>query len=223
MGKSGMAALVLLTLLGPAGLAHAQNIALRDPPPASNPLPMRPALDDPSRPDYVLGTGDKVKIIVYGEDDLGGTFQIDARGYVQLPLVGALAAAGGTGTELASRYGSALSDGFVISPKVAVEVTQYRPFYVIGEINRPGQFDFANGMTATDAVALAGGYTIKAVSSSVYIRHANEKDEHEEPVDASTRILPGDVVRVPATTFWNVMDVLSPITSIGNNTYVPRP
>src|SRR5690348_247192 len=161
MGKSGMAAMVLLTLLGPAGLAHAQNIALRDPTPASaNPLPMRPALDDPGRPDYLLGTGDKVKIIVYGEDDLSGTFQIDARGFVQLPLVGAIMAAGGTGTELASRYRSALSDGFVVSPKVAVEVAQYRPFYVIGEINRPGQFDYANGMTATDAIALAGGYTI---------------------------------------------------------------
>ncbi len=171
----------------------------------------------------MLGTGDKVKIIVYGEDDLGGTFQIDAKGYVQLPLVGAIAAAGGTGSELASRYGSALSDGFVISPKVVVEVSQYRPFYVIGEINRPGQFDYANGMSVVDAVALAGGYTIKAVSSAVYIRHANAKDEQEEPVDETTKIQPGDVVRVPATAFWNVMDVLSPITSVGNNSFVPRP
>jgi polysaccharide export outer membrane protein len=220
MGKSGAIALVLVALAGPAGLAHAQNVALRDPTP---PLPMRPALDDSGKPDYVLGTGDKVKITVYGEDDLGGTFQVDAKGYVQLPLVGPIMAAGGTGTELGARYRSALADGFVLGPKVAVEVAQYRPFYVIGEINRPGQFDYANGMSVMDAVALAGGYTIKAVSSSVYIRHANQKDEQEEPVDETTKIEPGDVVRVPATTFWNVMDVLSPITSIGNNTYVPHP
>jgi protein involved in polysaccharide export with SLBB domain len=220
MGKSGALAIVLLALAGPAELAHAQSVALSDPSPA---LPMRPAFDEPGKPDYVLGTGDKIKIIVYGEDDLGGTFQVDARGFVQLPLIGPIMAAGGTGTELGARYQSALSDGFVISPKVAVEVAQYRPFYVIGEINHPGQFDYANGISVVDAVALAGGYTIKAVSSSVYIRHANAKDEEEAPLDESTKVQPGDVVRVPATTFWKVMDVLSPITSIGNNSYIPHP
>jgi protein involved in polysaccharide export with SLBB domain len=200
---------------------------------ASQSTAMRPAYDDPRSvntdpepvapvvPDYRLGTGDKIHITVYGEDDLGGIFQVDAKGFVQLPLVGPIVAAGGTAADLEKRLAAALSDGYVLDPRVNVEVTQYRPFYVIGQVGKPGQYDYVNEMSVPNAIALAGGYTIKAVDSWVYIRHANETVERRVPADETTKVEPGDVLRVPDTAFWSVMDVLSPLTSIG--TGLPRP
>lgn len=211
---------ILLASSFPTGAsAGPQDVALRDEIPADPSF--RPAVDDTSRADYVLGTGDKVRIIVYGEDDLGGTFQIDAKGFVQLPLVGSILAAGGTADDLGARYGSALSDGYVLTPRINVEVLQYRPFYVIGEVNKPGQYDYVNDISVPNAIALAGGYTVKAVNSWIYVRHAREKEERRVAADETTKIEPGDVLRVPNTAFWTVMDVISPLT--GMATYYPKP
>src|SRR5580693_2973531 len=198
MRKTGPSiALALLFLCGMASISHAQNLALRESSTDAPAPPIRSAYDNPAHGDYVLGTGDKVKITVYGEDDLSGTFQVDAKGFVQLPLVGAIAASGGSGADLAERLEAALSDGFMLNPRVNVEVTQYRPFYVIGEVNKPGQYDYVNDMSAPNVIALAGGYTEKAVESWIYVRHADDQTEHREPMDPSTKIEPGDVVRVP--------------------------
>jgi protein involved in polysaccharide export with SLBB domain len=186
---------------------------------------MRPAYDDPKPAtvaDYRLGTGDKVRVTVYGEDDLGGVFQVDAKGFVQMPLVGPIQAAGGTAADLEARLATALSDGFVLSPRVNVEVTQYRPFYVIGEVAKPGQYDYVNEMSVPNAIALAGGYTVKAVNSWVYIRHAHETLERRVPADETTKVEPGDVLRIPDTAFWSVMEVLTPLTSMGAGSF-PRP
>jgi polysaccharide export outer membrane protein len=164
--------------------------------------------------DYRLGTGDKVRVTVYDEADLSGEFQIDATGFVRLPLIGQIKAGGMTAHDVEASIVTALSDGYLNDPKVNVEVTTYRPFYVVGEVLKPGEYPFANGMTASSAVALAGGYSPKAVQSVVYVRHQGENREERVAANEATPIRPGDVLRVDSTTFWDVMDVLSPLAGV---------
>lgn len=173
---------------------------------------------------YCLGTGDKARVIVFDEEDLGGEFQIDDAGYIRLPLIGPLKAAGYSPRDLETRIASALGDGYLNAPRVSVEVTDYRPFYIMGEVNKPGQYADVNDMTAMNAVVLGGGYTIKARDSSVYIRHEGEKEEREFPADATTKIHPGDVVRVPPTAFWAAITFAGPISAIvSTRWYLPQP
>jgi len=173
---------------------------------------------------YRLGTGDKVRVIVFDETDLGGEFQIDDGGYIRLPLIGQLKAAGYSPRDLETRIAAALADGYLNAPRVSVEVTDYRPFYVIGEVNKPGQYAYVNDMTAMNAVALGGGYTIKAGDSSVYIRHEGEKEEQRYSANATTKIRPGDVVRVPQTAFWAAITFAGPISAIvSTRWYLPQP
>lgn len=173
---------------------------------------------------YRLGTGDKVRVIVFDEEDLGGEFQIDDGGYIRLPLIGQLKAAGFSPRELEAQIAAALSDGYLNAPRVSVEVTDYRPFYIIGEVSKPGQYAYVNDMTAMNAVALGGGYTVEANDSSVYIRHEGEKEEQKYAADATTTIHPGDVVRVPRTTFWQAVTLAGPISAIvSTRWYLPTP
>ena len=173
---------------------------------------------------YRLGTGDKVRVIVFDEEDLGGEFQIDDGGYIRLPLIGPVKAAGYSPHELETQIAAALRDGYLNAPRVSVEITDYRPFYIIGEVNKPGQYAYVNDMTALNAVALGGGYTLKARDSSVYIRHEGEREEHRYPADATTKIQPGDVVRVPPTAFWAAITFAGPISAIVSaRWYLPQP
>ena len=164
--------------------------------------------------DYRLGTGDKIRVTVYNETDLSGEFQVDATGFVRLPLVGEIRAGGLTGHDLEGSIMAALGQGYLNDPRVNVEVTTFRPFYVVGEVQKPGEYPFANGMTASSAVALAGGFSQKAVHSVVYVRHQGENGEHSFAADDATLIRPGDVVRIDSTTFWDVMDILSPLAGV---------
>ncbi len=177
-----------------------------------------PALADSSPAyggmDYRLGSGDKIHVTVYDEADLSGDFQVDATGLIRLPLIGQIKAGGLTAQEVESGIAAALAQGYLNDPKVAVEITTYRPFYIVGEILKPGEYPYANGMTASSAVALAGGYTSKAVESVIYVRHQGENQERRLAATDATAIRPGDVVRVDSTTFWDVMDVLSPLAGV---------
>jgi len=164
--------------------------------------------------DYRLGSGDKVHVTVYDEPDLGGDFQVDATGFIRLPLVGQVKAGGLTAQEVEGGIGAALAQGYLNDPKVAVEITTYRPFYIVGEVFKPGEYPYANGLTATSAIALAGGFTPKAVNSVIYVRHQGENQERRLAATDATVIRPGDVVRVDSTTFWDVMDVLSPLAGV---------
>jgi polysaccharide export outer membrane protein len=173
---------------------------------------------------YRLDTGDKVRVIVFGEDDLGGQFQIDDRGFIRLPLIGQLKAAGSTPKELEANIATALADGYLTQPRVNVEVTEYRPFYIIGEVNKPGQYAYVNDMSALNAVALGGGYTVKASDSWVYVRRDGQKDEVRLAADATTKIHPGDVVRVPQTGFWAAITYAGPLSAIiSTRWYLPEP
>lgn len=145
---------------------------------------------------YTLGSGDKVRIIVFGEEDLGGEFVVDDAGFLRLPLIGQLAAGGRTVRQLEDDIAAKLSAQYLKNPRVSVEVLNYRPFYIIGEVNKPGEYPFVANMSVLNAVAVAGGYTYRANESSVYIRRKGSKEEMKYPADDTTKLLPGDIVNV---------------------------
>jgi hypothetical protein len=164
--------------------------------------------------DYVLGPGDKLKLTIYGETDLSGEFTIDGSGYVRLPLIGQVRAAGYSAPQLEQTVGAALSQGYLKSPRVSVEVSTYRPFYVIGAVNRPGQYPYVEHMNAMNAIALAGGFMPTAVESVVFIRREGSNQEVEVPVDRTTQVYPGDVIKVHTTIFSDITNWLSPFSGV---------
>jgi len=150
---------------------------------------------------YRLGTGDKMKITVYGEEDLSGEFLVDGSGQVQFPLIGQVSAGGLTLHEFVTELTTQLGSKYLRSPKVSVQIENYRPFYIIGEVNKPGEYPFENSLNALGAVALAGGYTYRANDHDVYIRRAGSNQEQVLPANGSTKIYPGDVVRIAERIF----------------------
>lgn len=162
--------------------------------------------------DYRLGPGDKMRLIVFGETDLSGEFTIDGSGYVRLPLIGQVRAAGYTSQQLEAAIGGALAQGYLKSPRVSVEVSTYRPFYIIGAVNRPGQYPYVDHMNALNAIALAGGFTPTAVESVIFIRREGSNTEEEVPVDRTTTVRPGDVVKVHNTIFSDIVSFVSPFS-----------
>jgi polysaccharide export outer membrane protein len=145
---------------------------------------------------YSLGTGDKIRVNVFGQPDLNGEYVVDGAGFVQLPLVGPIKAAGLTVTDFQKQVIAAFSNGFLVNPNIDVYVIDYRPYYIMGEVNKPGPYAYVTGMNLITAVALAGGYTTRADKSDVYIRRNGSAKEVELPADETTNVNPGDIVRV---------------------------
>jgi polysaccharide export outer membrane protein len=164
-----------------------------------------------SNADYRLGPGDKIRVSVFGQSDLSGEYQVDGSGMVRLPLIGTLHATGATAPVLEQSIAGALADGYLKDPRVNVEIATYRPFYIIGAVNRPGQYAYVDNMNALNAVAVAGGFTDQAIQSTLYVRH--EGDATERPVRTSQldHIQPGDVIRVKTTLFWDAMNMFAPV------------
>jgi len=146
--------------------------------------------------EYRLGAGDALRIAVFGEEDLGGEYVVDGSGFVSLPLIGQVRAGGYTVREFEGAVIGELSDGYLRTPRVSVEVTNYRPFYIMGEVNSPGQYPYIAGMSVLNAVALAGGYTYRANESRVFIRRNGSETEETAPADPTTRVGPGDIIRI---------------------------
>jgi protein involved in polysaccharide export with SLBB domain len=150
----------------------------------------------PTDPGYRVGTGDQLHVTVYNETDLSGDYSVDDGGYLRLPLIGQIKVAGLTLVELESTIADKYGAGYLKSPKISAQVTSYRPFYIIGEVNKPGQYSYVNGMNVLTAVALAGGYTYRADESDVYVRRNGATEEESVPADQTTTIKPGDIIRV---------------------------
>jgi polysaccharide export outer membrane protein len=145
---------------------------------------------------YTLGTGDQLRVIVFGETDLSGQFTVDDTGHVRLPLIGQVDAAGRTLRQFEGDVAAKLSQGYLKNPRVSAEVTNYRPFFILGEVNKPGEYPYVTGMNVLNAVALAGGYTYRAREGKVYIKHPGSNEEEEVDVDAGGPVRPGDIIRV---------------------------
>lgn len=150
--------------------------------------------------DYILGVGDKLRINVFGEPDLTGEFEVSSTGIVSMPLIGDVRAAGQTVSKLQASITAKLKDGYMKDPKVSVEVNNYRPFFIVGEVMKPGSYTYVNGMTVINAVALAGGYTYRADKSGITLKHGGPTTR-EASVPEDSVVLPGDVIRVPERFF----------------------
>ena len=149
----------------------------------------------------MLGPTDRVRLKVYGEPDITGEYEVDANGNVSIPLAGQIKAAGLTTKQLERNITSALAKGIVRDPRVNVEMVAYRPFYILGEVKKSGEYPYRVGLTVLDAVATAGGYTYRANEGKVYLRRAGSTVEEIYPMDAPVLIYPGDNVRVPERYF----------------------
>jgi polysaccharide biosynthesis/export protein len=146
---------------------------------------------------YRLGPGDKLKLTVFGAEDLSGDFVVNDSGNVDMPLIGAVKAQGLSPNQFAQGVESKLKEGYMRDPKVAVAVSTYRPIYIFGEVTKPGEYPYAAGMSLLNAVALGGGYSYRAQQDfSVVTR--NGKDYRAGP---TSRLLPDDIVRVPERYF----------------------
>jgi polysaccharide export outer membrane protein len=146
---------------------------------------------------YNLGPGDQVRIITFGEETLTGEFRVNDSGSIALPLIGAVHAAGLTSAELETSVGSALQRGNLVrNPSVAVEVIAYRPIFVLGEVNKPGQYAYQPGMTVVTAVAVGGGFTYRAVEGYAAIVRTIEGKAVEGRASRQSYVLPGDVITI---------------------------
>jgi polysaccharide export outer membrane protein len=146
--------------------------------------------------DYRLGSGDKVRVNVFGEQALTGEFQVSGGGMISLPLIGDMRAAGLTVAEFQRSVEEGLKQGYLLDPKVSAEVLTYRPFFVLGEVGSPGTYPYTNGLTVLNAVATAGGFTYRADTKRVYIRRAGGGDEEVYQLTTSTAVAPGDTIRI---------------------------
>ncbi|HRO02964.1 MAG TPA: polysaccharide biosynthesis/export family protein [Terricaulis sp.] len=152
-------------------------------------------VDVAERAEYRLGSGDELRVTVYGEAELTGQFRVGSQGTIAYPLVGDVPAAGLTVGEFTTSLQQALL-AYIRAPNVSVQVTNYRPFYILGEVQRPGTYEYSTDMTVLNAVATAGGFTYRANRRRVYIRRASETEERDYPLTIATPVLPGDTVRI---------------------------
>jgi protein involved in polysaccharide export with SLBB domain len=146
--------------------------------------------------EYKLGSGDKIRLIIFGEPDLSGEFTISGDGVVSLPLIRDVHAAGLTATELQVKIETAFKEGYLKDPRVSIEVMTFRPFYILGEVNKPGEYPYSNGITVVNAVALAQGFTYRANQKKVFLRHSGATEEDQVPLTSTTMVAPGDTIRI---------------------------
>jgi polysaccharide biosynthesis/export protein len=145
---------------------------------------------------YQLDTGDVVRVTVYGDAELSKSYKVDDSGAIAFPLVGPVAVRGGTTEQASARLSSALANGFLRDPDVAVEIDQYRPFFIQGEIRNAGQFTYVYGMTVRAAISTAGGYTDTADRNQVVVYRRQGNQMVKGVVDLDFPIYPGDTVVV---------------------------
>jgi polysaccharide biosynthesis/export protein len=155
----------------------------------------------PNESSYVLGPNDRVRLKVYGEADITGEYEVDSTGQISVPLAGHIKAAGLTTKQLERAVTSALSKGIVRDPRVNVEVALYRPYYILGEVKKGGEYPYRLGLTVMDAVASAGGFTYRANENKVFLRRAGGGVEEAYSLDAPVPVFPGDNIRIPERFF----------------------
>jgi protein involved in polysaccharide export with SLBB domain len=143
---------------------------------------------------YKLGVGDKVHITVFNEPDLTGDFDVNDQGIVSLPLIGQLHIAGMTLSQAQDFITEKYAANYLVNPRVNVQILNYRPFYVIGEVKTPGSYQYVNGMTVLNAIALAGGYTPRGNPNNIVIKHSSANEE--TPIGENDTVQPGDIITV---------------------------
>jgi polysaccharide export outer membrane protein len=180
-----LAAVVFMMVSTSSGIAHAQA--------GAEPAPVTGAAQ---AMDYLLGPGDKVRVTVYGEESLSGEFFVAGSGLMSLPLIGEIKVGGMTVGQFQTAVQDKLKDGYLKDPRVSAEVLTFRPFYILGEVEKPGTYPYTSGLTVLNAVATAGGFTYRADKKSVYIKRTGDTSEVKGELKPSTLVAPGDTIRI---------------------------
>jgi polysaccharide export outer membrane protein len=145
---------------------------------------------------YRLDAGDRLRVVVYGQEGLTNTYAIDAGGSITLPLIGAVRARGSTPAGLAAEITGKLRNGYIREPSVAVEIEAYRPFFILGEVAAPGQYPYVPNMSVESAVAIAGGFSPRAKRDRVTLTHSDSGGSMRTIVPLGTPLSPGDTILV---------------------------
>ena len=196
-------ALAALALAGCVRKPAPQPIAQAAPAPAAtaaaNPAAAMAAVLPPPADivePYTLDSGDKLRIVVFGQDGLSNSYTVDAAGNINMPLIGAVHARGLTPAALSQAIAAQLRNGFIREPHVAVEIEAYRPFFILGEVTAPGQYPYVAGMTVETAVAIAGGFTPRAWKKTVDLSRPVHGQLYRGKVPLPFQIRPGDTIVV---------------------------
>jgi polysaccharide biosynthesis/export protein VpsN len=156
----------------------------------------------PGAPGYRIDAGDGVSVTVYGEPDLSiSEVRVKGDGTIAFPLIGDIRVAGLTSQELKALITRELADGYLKKPHVTVSIDKYRLYYIKGEVNRPGGYSFVEGLTVAKAVALAGGFTVRASEDKITLIRESNPERPVAPVNPNTAIFPGDVITVGESFF----------------------
>ena len=158
---------------------------------ASDPLS---PIGQPDEGPYRLDSGDQLQVTVFGQPDLSGEFFVSDTGTVSMPLLGTIPARGRGVDELESAIVARLADGFLVNPDVSIQVLEFRPFFVLGEVRTPGQYPYQPGMTVLTAVAMGGGFTYRADQTDITITRVRDGQPVEGTAERNTLVAPGDVV-----------------------------
>ena len=159
---------------------------------------------DPAVRAYVptrIQSGDRIKVTVYGEDSLNGVYDVDPSGNLSIPLAGTIRAAGRTKADLQREITAKYHNEYLQNPKVTVDIVEFRPFYVMGEVEHPGPFPYKGNISVLRAITMAGGLTYRGDRSTVLIQHPGEKIWTEYALAAGVMVGPGHVIRIPERYF----------------------
>ncbi|HET7850299.1 MAG TPA: polysaccharide biosynthesis/export family protein [Pseudolabrys sp.] len=150
---------------------------------------------------YILRPNDHVRLKAYNDDLLTDEYEIDSNGYVSIPLVGRVKAAGLTTRQLEQRLDAQMKGKLAQKPEISIEIATYAPFYIYGEVKKAGEYPFRPGLTVADAIAIAGGLTYRANENQIYVRRAGRPTEQTVALDQRVPIFPGDNIRVSERMF----------------------
>jgi protein involved in polysaccharide export with SLBB domain len=192
--------LILLSLaavaLATAGCSLRRSPTYSAAPVVAQPVVAAPIAEPAAGPAYALDAGDKLRVVVFGQDGLTNSYAVDAAGNITMPLIGAVYARETTTAALSQTIAGKLKNGYIREPHVAVEIEAYRPFFILGEVTAPGQYPYVADMTVETAVAIAGGFTPRAAKKNVELsRHAGGQT-YRGKVPLAYPLRPGDTITV---------------------------
>jgi protein involved in polysaccharide export with SLBB domain len=145
---------------------------------------------------YRLGSGDEIKVTVYGEPELSGNFVVDGGGEIAMSLVGQVPVGQLTLIQASQAMQARLKDGYLRDPKVTAELVKGRPYYILGEVNKPGEYPFVSGLTVMNAIASAGDFTYRADKGRILVKSVDSPNERELALTPTTVVRPGDTIRI---------------------------
>ncbi|WP_226876677.1 polysaccharide biosynthesis/export family protein [Microbulbifer hainanensis] len=145
---------------------------------------------------YQLDSGDTISIRVFGEKDLTMEMHLGDSGVINYPFIGEIRVAGLSPSQLERKIVAGLKGDYLINPNVEVTVVEYRPFFISGEVNTPGSYNFLPGLTINKAVAMASGFTPRASQRKISVERGQGDSKRSFKANLDTRLYPGDIVTV---------------------------